>query len=54
MKKYSIVINHIQNDLYALIVRSWELDEEGNQINVNGYTLTNLTFNQVVEKINDI
>jgi hypothetical protein len=52
--KHSIVVNHIQNDLYALVIRSWELDEEGNQINVVSLTKTNLTFNEVLEKINSL
>jgi hypothetical protein len=32
--KYSIIINNITDNLYAVVLKVWELDKEGNQINV--------------------
>jgi len=49
--KYSIVINHISNDQYALVINSYELDVDGLKINENTEVLTNLSFIQIKEKI---
>jgi hypothetical protein len=34
MKKYSIVINHSGNDLYSVILKSFKLDEEGKEFDI--------------------
>jgi hypothetical protein len=36
--KYSIIINNITDNLYAVVLKVWELDKEGNQINVKSLT----------------
>lgn len=50
MRKYSIVINCIRDDVYALVLRSWELDAEGQQINVQSVTKSNLTLEQAMSE----
>ena len=32
--KYSIIINNITDNLYAVVLKVWDVDSEGNQINV--------------------
>lgn len=44
--KYSIVISNIQDDLYALVCRCWQIDSEGNQVNVDYLNMVNLTIQQ--------
>jgi uncharacterized protein affecting Mg2+/Co2+ transport len=44
--KYSIVISNIQDDLYALVCRCWEIDAEGNQVDVDYLNMVNLTILQ--------
>jgi hypothetical protein len=44
--KYSIVISNIQDDLYALVCRCWEIDAEGNQVDVDYLNMVNLTIQQ--------
>lgn len=50
MVKYSIVINCIKDDIYALVLKSWELDVNGNQINVKSVTKSNLTIEQAMSE----
>jgi uncharacterized protein affecting Mg2+/Co2+ transport len=44
--KYSIVISNIQDDLYALVCRCWEIDAEGNQINIDTLNKVGITIQQ--------
>jgi hypothetical protein len=52
--KYSIVINHISNDQYALVINSYELDNDGLKINEQTNVETELSFVQVQEKISNL
>jgi len=49
--KFSIVINHISNNQYALVINSYELDNDGSKINEQTKVETGLSFIQVQEKI---
>lgn len=42
--KYAFVCNEINNNLYALVMTCWYLDEEGNRIDVKSDTQVNLTL----------
>lgn len=35
MKKYNIIISHTGSDLYTIIVKSFELLEDGTETNIN-------------------
>jgi hypothetical protein len=48
MKKYSIIINHIWNDLYAVVLKSWSIDENGIETNIETSVKTDLTFEQAI------
>jgi hypothetical protein len=52
MKKSVVVAP--QNGTYSLVIRVWEEDENGLPINENSLTEINLTWEQVVEKINSL
>jgi len=52
-KKYSIVINYI-NGAYVMVFKSWDLDEEGNNINVINFAKRNLTLKEVKDKIKEL
>lgn len=43
-----------QNGMYSLVIRIWDEDEDKNQINVKSLTEINLTWEQVITKINQI
>lgn len=43
-RKYSIIKNHIGNDLYALVLTSWNLDGEGQQIELLNKMLSGITL----------
>jgi len=47
MRKYSIVINYINNS-YALVLRSWEVSETGEQVNVESVIKADLTLEQAM------
>lgn len=49
-RKYSIIKNHIGNDLYALVLKSWLLDEEGKEIDVKSIVKSGLTLEQCNEE----
>ena len=49
-KKYSIVINEIDGE-YVVVFKSWQLDEEGNKVNVENFAKRGLTLNEVKEII---
>jgi hypothetical protein len=46
--KYSIIINNITDNLYAVVLKSWELDKDGNQINVNSLTKSGISLNDAL------
>jgi hypothetical protein len=49
-RKYSIIKNHIGNDLYALVLKSWLLDEEGKETDVKSVVKSELTLEQCDEE----
>lgn len=49
-RKYSIIKNHIGNDLYALVLKSWLLDEEGKEVDAKSIVKSGLTFEQCNEE----
>lgn len=49
-RKYSIIKNHIGNDLYALILKSWLLDEEGKEADIKSVVKSGLTLEQCNEE----
>jgi hypothetical protein len=42
--KYSFVINEMTNNLYAIVMNCWYIDEQGNKIEVKDAIQTNLTL----------
>ncbi len=44
--KYAFVCNEIQNDLYALVMTCWYMDEDGNRIDVKSKTEVNKTLQE--------
>ena len=46
MKKFSIVINHIGNDLYALVLKKYELNENNEEINVENLIKSGKTLEE--------
>ena len=46
---YAIVQNSTGNGLNALVMRSWYVDEEGNQVTIKSEVKTNLTLDQCFE-----
>ncbi len=59
--KFSVVISHIQNDLYAVVLKSWSIDNDGNKVDVASFnkagvdidTAHNLAIN-FVDKHNEL
>jgi hypothetical protein len=47
--KYSLILNHIENDLYAVVMKSWELNEDGEQINITSKSKVGLTLQQAID-----
>jgi len=47
--KYSLILNHISNDLYAVVMKSWELNEDGEQINITSKSNAGLTLQQAID-----
>lgn len=47
--KYSLILNHIGNDLYAVVMKSWELNEDGEQINITSKSKVGLTLQQAID-----
>jgi hypothetical protein len=47
--KYSIIINNITDNLYAVVMKVWELDKEGNQINVKSLTKAGIPLAEAME-----
>jgi len=52
MKKYSVVFNCLPDNTYALVCKSWELNEEDNETNVDVVSKINLTLEQVLTEVN--
>ena len=46
MKKYSIIINHIGNDLYAVVIKKYELNENNEEISVESLIQSNKTLEE--------
>jgi len=54
MKK-SVVINSIPStNLYGIVVKTWETDQDGNEINVNVIHKTNQTWDEVLVIVNSL
>jgi len=49
-RKYSIIKNEIGNDLYALVMKSWLLDEEDKQVDIKSVVKSGLTLEQCDEE----
>ena len=49
-RKYSIIKNHIGNDLYVLVMKSWLLDEESKEIDIKSIVKSGLTLEQCNEE----
>lgn len=47
--QFSIVQNSTGSGLNALVMRSWYVDEEGNQVTIKSEVKTNLTLDQCFE-----
>jgi hypothetical protein len=46
MKKYTIIISHTSKDMYAVVLKSFELNEDGNEVNVHSYSKSNKTLQE--------
>ena len=46
MKKYSIIINHIGNDLYAVVIKKYEFNENNEEISVESLIQSNKTLEE--------
>ncbi len=44
--KYSFVVNEIQDNLYALVMTCWYLDQDGNRVEVKSETQINKTLTE--------
>lgn len=49
MKKFTIIKSYSGNNLYSLVLKSWEVDQGGKEINVDGLNITKETLNKVDE-----
>lgn len=47
--KYSFVVNEIQDNLYALVMTCWYLDQDGNRVEVKSQTEINKTLSECFE-----
>lgn len=47
--KYSFVVNEIQDNLYALVMTCWYLDQDGNRVEVKSETQVNKTLTECFE-----
>ena len=44
--KYSFVCNEMSNNLYALVMNCWYIDEQGQRVEVKSDTQVNLTLTE--------
>ncbi len=49
--KYSIIINNNTDNLYAVVLKAWDLDSEGNQINVRSEIKTGIRLQDALDLI---
>lgn len=47
--KYSIIINNISANLYAVVLKAWNLDGEGNQVDVKSLTKAGIPLTEAME-----
>ncbi len=47
-RKYSIVINNIQNDLYALVLKSWLLDNDNKEYDIKTETMVGISLTHCI------
>ena len=52
--KRSIVINWSSHNKYSLVVRTWQTNDQNENINITNQVTPNLTWDQVVEQINNL
>lgn len=48
MKKFRIIKSPI-GDLYSIVLQSWEIDEEGKEVNNDGLNQSSITLEQADE-----
>jgi hypothetical protein len=51
MKKYSIIINHMGNDRYAVIIKSFAL-EDGQEVDVHSLVQQDKSISEALEIVN--
>jgi hypothetical protein len=44
--KFSVVISHIQNDLYAVVLNAWYINEEGIRNNIDSLTKSGVSLDE--------
>ena len=50
MKKYSIIINHVGEDQYATVFKSWMLSEDGTETDVQTVIKMGLTLQEAIQE----
>ena len=53
-KKYSIVINNVNENIYNIVINSFDVDENGERVNIETQILNYLTFDEIKTKINNL
>ena len=49
MRYFTIIKSYAGNNLYSLVLKSWEVGQDGKEINIDGLIITNKTLNEVDE-----
>ena len=52
--KRSIVINWSSHNKYSLVVRTWQTNDQNENINITNQVTPNLTWNQIIAQINNL
>lgn len=52
--KRSIVINWSSPNKYSLVIRTWQTNDQNEEINITNQVTPNLTWDQAVEQINNL
>jgi hypothetical protein len=52
--KRSVVINWSSPNKYSLVIRTWQTNDQNEEINITNQVIPNLTWDQVVEQINNL